>query len=242
MDILNLFSIWMTENSTLSDNSIYKYTRAVNTISNEMLNLNIIQNSLFSMNIVDLDFAIYNILNDTNFKNKNSKGNNMYSNALKQFRYFVLDNFEHSEIETVLVKNIIESNLLTTEKEILVTARIGQGKYRKELLKKYENTCIVTGINKPSLLIASHIKPWALCNNEEKIDVENGLLLSPNMDKLFDNGLITFTKKGKMRVSSFISDENKAKLHITLGIKVNLKPTNTLLQYLEYHEDVLFVK
>ena len=36
MVTLDDFSIWMKDNTALSDSSVYKYTRAVNTISNEM--------------------------------------------------------------------------------------------------------------------------------------------------------------------------------------------------------------
>lgn len=242
MNTLDKFSLWMNKNCKLSESSVYKYTRAVNSISNDMNNINVIHKGLMSMNLLELDLAICNILNNDDFIKKNTKGNNMYSNSLKQFRYFVLDTVGDYEAESEMIKFIDEKDISTTEKMQLIKSRVGQGTYRKQLLKKYDNKCIVTGINKESILIASHIKPWSACSNKEKIDIENGFILSPNMDKLFDGGLITFDRNGKMKISSFISDENRKKLYISSEVKAELRASNVLLQYLEYHRDVLFIK
>lgn len=243
MDKLHNFSNWMSEHSELSENSIYKYTRAVNTISNEMLDEHIINKSLLMMNRIELDLSIINILRNERFIKKNSVGNNMYSNALKQFRYFTLDSEEDTQQEQQIVQEITQEQFLTeTEKETIIKARVGQGKYRKLLLEKYDRKCIVTGISQNKLLIASHIKPWAICNNDERVDVENGLILCANMDRLFDSGLITFRADGKMFVSSFVSEDNKKRLNISNEIVVDLHESERLLNYLEYHRDVLYVK
>ena len=79
MNILENFFEWMNENTALADSSIYKYTRAVNTISNEMLEQGIIYKSLLEMSSVELDIAMLNILNNETFVRKNTVGNNMYS-------------------------------------------------------------------------------------------------------------------------------------------------------------------
>lgn len=243
MDILQNFSSWMGTNSNLSDSSIYKYTRAVNTISNDMLEEQVIQKSLLQMNRIEMDLAIINILQNERFKKKNSVGNNMYSNALKQFRYFTLDLEEDLQNEQLIVQKIAKEKFLTeTEKETIIKARVGQGKYRKSLLDKYDSRCIITGISQNKLLIASHIKPWAICNNEERIDVENGLLLCANMDRLFDSGLITFRDDGKMYISSFVGEENRVRLNIANDIVVDLHTSKRMLEYLEYHRDVLYVR
>ena len=145
--------------------------------------------------------------------------------------------------EIAIVKQIADSHDISeTEKNIIIKARVGQGKYRSNLMNKYEGKCIVTGIDKAKLLVASHIKPWSICRNEERIDTENGLLLSANMDRLFDSGLITFNFDGKMQISSFVGEENVNRLHISKDINVNLRSTERLLSYLEYHRDTLFVK
>lgn len=236
------FSQWMRKHTALSDSSIYKYAHAVNTISDEMLGLKVILKSLSQMNLIELDIAIANILNNSHFIHKNNTGNNMYSNSLKQYRYFILDTSENESFEYKIIDTIKSSNISDTEKEAIIKARIGQGLYRKNLINKYDCKCVVTGIDNPKLLMASHIKPWSICNNHERIDLENGLLLSANMDKLFDCGLITFSQNGKMFISSYVGKENEKRLQISKDKIVNLKATNELLNYLEYHRDILFVK
>ncbi|WP_288378778.1 HNH endonuclease [uncultured Acinetobacter sp.] len=84
------------------------------------------------------------------------------------------------------------SSLSTTIKERLIQSRLGQGQFRKDLLKNFKCTCLLTGIKHESLLLASHIKPWNECTDDERIDSRNGLLLSALMDKLFDRYFITF--------------------------------------------------
>ena len=132
--------------------------------------------------------------------------------------------------------------MFNTEKIALTKLRIGQGGYRNGLIAKYNSQCVVTGITHPKLLIASHIKPWSVCEDNERVDIENGLLLSANMDKLFDCGLITFSNTGKLSISSFVGSENENKLHISKDINVDLKASKQLLKYLEYHRDVLYVR
>ena len=119
-------------------------------------------------------------------------------------------------------------------------SRIGQGLFRKELIKKYNSSCVITGINEKKLLIASHIKPWAVCTNAERLSVENGLLLSPTFDKLFDCGLISFADSGRILISSQLSTEVVSKLHILTTDTFNLKASQELKQNLEYHRDVIF--
>ena len=90
----------------------------------------------------------------------------------------------------------------STEREAIIQARLGQGHYRDNLLRKWNGQCSVTGFNKSELLRASHIKPWRCSSNGERLDVENGLLLTPNLDAAFDAGLITFKDDGLIDVSS----------------------------------------
>ena len=235
------FSAWMRENSTLSDSSIYKYTRAVNTISNEMKDKGVITESLLAMSVLQLDVFVPLILHDSDFVAKNKTGNNMYSNALKQYRLFrnveVAEIIDHDEITSV-IENY--ANLKETERDAVVKSRIGQGLFRKELIKKYNSSCVITGINEKKLLIASHVKPWAVCTNAERLSVENGLLLSPTFDKLFDCGLISFADSGRILISSQLSAEVISKLHISAIDTFDLKASQELKQNLEYHRDVVF--
>lgn len=238
---LEEFSTWMRENSTLSDSSVYKYTRAVNTISNEMKEKGVITESLLAMSALQLDVFVPLILHDPDFVAKNRTGNNMYSNALKQYRLFrnveMVEVVDHNEVASVIEGY---ANLQETERSAIVKSRIGQGLFRKELIKKYNSSCVITGINEKKLLIASHVKPWAVCSNKERLSVENGLLLSPTFDKLFDCGLISFADSGRILISSQLSAEVVSKLHISTTDTFNLKVSQELKQNLEYHRDVVF--
>ena len=244
--VLKAFSKWMSENATtLSESSIYKYTRGFNTISREMLEDGIIEKSLFDMSFTELEIALIKIFNNEKFIAKNKKGNHMYSNALKQFRCYSLSNRQTTtDNQEAQIINAIENDksLSETERLSIVKSRIGQGTFRNDLFSKYDGRCIVTGIDISQLLIASHIKPWAVSDNNERISSDNGLLLSATFDKLFDCGLISFKENGDMIVSSFINTYNRKLIGINQSVNVNLKSTPSKLLNLEYHRDVLFVK
>jgi predicted restriction endonuclease len=242
MDVIKEFATWMKENSSLSDSSVYKYSRAVNTVSSDMLERGVISESLLEMPSLILDRAVSDILKDDAFVLKNTTGNNMYSNSLKQFRLFrAVEGVYDASPETV--KSVIDNyeTLTETERSALVKSRIGQGLFKKRLLHKYENKCVVTGIDEKKLLIASHVKPWAVCSNAERLSAENGLLLTPTFDKLFDRGLITFSESGRIYFSSQLSESVIDKLHISEGDSFDLKVSSELKQNLQYHQDVVFV-
>jgi hypothetical protein len=96
----------------------------------------------------------------------------------------------------------------TTEIERLVVQRIGQQLFRDALLDYWQGRCPVTGLAIPGLLRASHIKPWAVCNDDnERLDVYNGLLLAPQVDALFDGGWATFEPNGELRLAVGVDRE-----------------------------------
>lgn len=84
----------------------------------------------------------------------------------------------------------------TTEAERLVIQRIGQNLFRNALVDYWGGRCPLTGITEPALLRASHIVPWSDCNDEQRLDVHNGLLLSALWDAAFDAGLVSFGNDG----------------------------------------------
>lgn len=221
---------------------LYKYYSAIRTISKDMMSEGVINNSLFQMSIVELDFIIPIILKNSYFINKDLRGNRMYSCALKYYRIYTWETNDSDEQYEKIIKEINNSSLETTEKEALVKSRRGQGVFREHLMKKYSSTCIVTGINLKTLLIASHVKPWSVSDNRERLSSENGLLLSATFDKLFDKGYISFKDNGQMIISNYIDKENRNKLNISSNTYVNLLPTSELLNNLEYHRDVIFIK
>lgn len=123
-----------------------------------------------------------------------------------------------------------------TTKEAIIQARVGQGKFRKDLIKRWSGKCVVTSFPVTSLLIASHIQPWALSTNEERLDADNGLLLSPNYNSLFDKFLISFSEHGELIKSDRISWEDLAFLQINPQARLNgLNSSNK--KYLKYHLD-----
>lgn len=127
-----------------------------------------------------------------------------------------------------------------TSKSIHTNMRIGQELFRKKLLKKLKR-CPITGINENKILLASHIKPWALSSDSERLDLFNGFIFSPTIDKLFDRGLITFENNKQIIISSSLSKQNIEKIGIERGKKYLNLPVNNRTKYLEYHRDNIFL-
>ena len=123
-----------------------------------------------------------------------------------------------------------------TESKGLVTSRVGQGFYRQELIKKFDNKCAVTGINIEEILIASHIVPWRHSNDEERLDVENGILLSPLYDSLFDRNLISFEDNGEIIISEKVQDNELISL---INFKAKIKISDGMKKYLTQHRSKL---
>jgi predicted restriction endonuclease len=121
-----------------------------------------------------------------------------------------------------------------TERKGLVTSRVGQGAYRKRIIHRWEYQCAVTGFNKLEVLIASHILPWSKATYEQRLDVDNGILLSPTYDALFDRHLISFDTKGKIILSNGIEKAAFEKIGVTGNERIkNLSDYNEF--YLEKH-------
>jgi hypothetical protein len=105
-----------------------------------------------------------------------------------------------------------DKSLDETTREQLTLARRGQGVFRRNVLE-VEPVCRITGIEKPALLRASHIKPWRACESaDERLDGFNGLMLAPHADFLFDRGLIGFEDDGRVLFSPRLEDDDASKL------------------------------
>ncbi|SHG95648.1 HNH endonuclease [Chryseolinea serpens] len=124
-----------------------------------------------------------------------------------------------------------------TERSGLVLSRVGQGAYRKSIINRWENKCAVTSFNDARILIASHIHPWKQASDDERLDVNNGILLSPTYDALFDRHLITFEKSGKIILSETITNSDFLKLGVH-GKERVAKLNSDNLVYLERHQAV----
>ena len=121
-----------------------------------------------------------------------------------------------------------------TERQGLITSRVGQGAYRKRIIHRWEYKCAVTGFDKLDILIASHILPWASSDDNQRLDVHNGILLSPTYDALFDRHLISFENSGKIILSDSIETQAFKKIGVTGQEKIN-NLSNHNFEYLEKH-------
>lgn len=140
------------------------------------------------------------------------------------------------ELDDAVERQLATSTALTvTEKIQVVKARRGQGVFRANV-QKYEQYCRLTGVSTPYLLIASHIKPWRSCENSaERLDGNNGLLLTPHVDLMFDRGLISFQNDGALIISTRIERSDLELLGIRVG-KLALKSlTSQQVEYMTYH-------
>ncbi len=150
-----------------------------------------------------------------------------------------------SEVETELEVNAATDilyelealeQLPETERQAVILSRVGQGKFRDQVIA-YWKKCAVTDAACVPLLKASHIKPWRDASNEERLDPFNGLLLSPNVDAAFDAGYITFDPNGKIILSGEIEGAAAYQMHINSKLRINAKLlTEKHRTYLEYHQ------
>ncbi len=125
-----------------------------------------------------------------------------------------------------------------TTKKSLIEARLGQGKFRQNLMNIWNNSCAVTGCAIPELLRASHIKPWRDSTNRQRLDPNNGLLLEASLDALFDSGLISFDDNGDMLVSARLTTIERRRLRIPRELRN--QPDENQCRYLAYHREKVF--
>lgn len=158
--------------------------------------------------------------------------------------YWKFKNLDFSKYDNPIInrqmKMIADLDITNTEKEMIIKSRIGQGIFRDRVIQKYER-CIITGIDDSRLLLASHIRPWRSASNYERLSSENGLLLSPLYDKLFDIGLITFDDNMKVLISNKLSSENVSKINIDINKIYVSNPSNEMIVNMRYHRQNIFV-
>jgi 5-methylcytosine-specific restriction protein A len=126
-----------------------------------------------------------------------------------------------------------------TERTGLVTSRVGQGAYRKRIIYRWEYQCAVTGFRELDVLIASHIVPWANASDDERLDVHNGILLSPTYDALFDKHLISFEKSGAIILSDKIETQAFHRIGVTGKERIQDFSQGNL-DYLLRHQETFF--
>jgi putative restriction endonuclease len=130
----------------------------------------------------------------------------------------------------------------STEKLALILARQGQGMFR-DRVARIERKCRVTGIAKPEHLRASHTKPWRDATDEERLDGENGFLLSPDVDHLFDRGFLSFEDSGKVLVSPVADTASLDRMGLAIALSGNVGAfSDGQRKYLNWHRENIFLE
>jgi predicted restriction endonuclease len=231
------FEKWLTQIGK-SEKTANSYSKAISgSISDWAIRSGVIDCNLVEVKSVK---ELRNIAEDIKrlsaFQEKNIKGKGMYSAALNQYAAYLTD-LCNEDIQEDITDVLGDPATDKTEKAMLVNARVGQGAFRQKLIDQWHG-CALTGFGNPRVLVASHIKPWRDSNNRERLDPFNGLLLLPNLDKVFDLGYITFTVSGNIMISKEL--ENISLLGVKPDMEIKLDYGHQ--EYIEYHRDMVFEK
>jgi predicted restriction endonuclease len=135
-----------------------------------------------------------------------------------------------------------DSTVRETERQSIIRARVGQGLF-KERVSRIETKCRVTGVDNPVHLVASHCKPWRDSTNDERLNGENGLLLTPSIDHLFDRGFIGFENNGKLLISPVAHRQSLHRMGIETEHTVNVGGFTTGQKlFLDFHRNAVFLE
>ena len=135
-----------------------------------------------------------------------------------------------------------DTSVRETEREAIVRARVGQGLF-KERVSKIETRCRLTGVENPVHLVASHCKPWRDSTNQERLDGENGLLLTPSIDHLFDRGFIGFENNGRLIISPVAHRPSLQRMGVDTERVVNVGGFSAgQRNFLDFHRNAVFLQ
>jgi putative restriction endonuclease len=220
------FYQWLIDNQGLSIATAKKYNLVIHNRIKEWLPSYEQPKDIIEFEVLKRDIESLEI-----YKERNRIGNNMYSSALKHYQVFLSQNSESKQ------QLVIHDNGYDTETESLIKVRLQQTKFRRRLFD-VSPFCAVSGFKNSDFLIASHIKPWSKCTDIERVDPFNGFLLTPNFDRLFDAGFITFSTSGRIEVSPQLDDIDKKFFVIPNYLKIELDLSHH--KYLDFHRKVIF--
>jgi putative restriction endonuclease len=135
-----------------------------------------------------------------------------------------------------------DTSIPQTDRLAIIRARKGQGLF-KERVGKIESRCRITGVENPAHLVASHCKPWRDSSNDERLNGENGLLLTPTIDHLFDRGFIGFEDNGKLIISPVADRPSLQRMGIDVTGLTNVGGfTNGQKQFLDFHRNAVLLQ
>ncbi|MDZ7876819.1 MAG: HNH endonuclease [Saprospiraceae bacterium] len=159
----------------------------------------------------------------------------------------ILSKTQHKPIEQIIDVDEVYQFAEGKEKERLIKIRVNQSNFRQRILASYNEKCCITGLNIPSLLVASHIIPWAV-NKVERLNPRNGLCLNSIHDKAFDRGFITLTSDYKVQLSKDVlmrkKDNSIKDLFLKYENQTIILPDRYLPNpdFLEWHYQNVFTK
>ena len=231
------FREWILSNAKKESTAKHYYGAIYGERLNDLLTLLGFNQQIFEIDSIEKFSDIHQkLIASPAFKELNKVGNRMYSAALNHYASYLKSIATVDAVEKDMAE-IAEMPVTETEKTELRQTRIGQGKYRRKLMTLWNNRCSVTGYAFPQMLLASHIKPWSLANNAERLSPANGLLLTPNLDKAFDQGFISFSpKNGEIIISPYLPQPDTLGIHHEMKLWQLSEKTPEFLD-LEYHND-----
>jgi putative restriction endonuclease len=135
-----------------------------------------------------------------------------------------------------------DGSVKETEREAIVRARRGQGLFKQRVMQ-IETRCRITGVDNPNYLLASHCKPWRDSSNEERLNGENGLLLTASIDHLFDRGFIGFEDSGNLIISPVAHRPSLQRMGVETERAINVGPfTDGQRDFLNFHRASVLLK
>lgn len=222
------FHKWLIEEKSLSQATASKYNLVIkNRILEWLPSYEIPKNSIEFEALKQTIFAL------DIYQERNRVGNNMYSSALNHYGNYL----KEQDLSDPMM--FTENRIFTSEAERLIKVRLTQNKFRKGLFDIHQ-CCAISGLNNPKFLIASHIKPWALSNDAERLDSCNGFLLTPNYDRLFDQGFISFKNTGEILIAKTLSQSEIEFFKVPNQLCIKLKEKHQ--PYLDFHFSEIFQK
>jgi putative restriction endonuclease len=135
-----------------------------------------------------------------------------------------------------------DQSMPETDREAIIRARRGQGLFKQNVIR-IERRCRITGVENLVHLVASHCKPWRDSNNEERINGENGLLLTPSIDHLFDRGFIGFEDNGTLIISPVAHHPSLQRMGIETRKVLNVGEfTEGQRSFLDFHRNAVLLR
>jgi len=182
--------------------------------------------------------------------------------ALEGFDYATLlgqEELLHADLSRVVTSLAAQQRTyrlgdpVDTERMIEKKVRIGQHKFAAEVMENFGFSCGFCGFAPRSiggnrLLVASHIKPWAACDDRERVDHLNGVAACPTHDAAFDSGLLTVNGGLRVHRAPKLEASNRSDPGVDQYFGQSLKPKLIVPKrgqrpgdsYLEWHQEHVF--